>query len=136
MVRITLGLWMLVSLSIVAMAADICPNFTGRFVIQGEDGDVHLTITQTACDRIRIGREASYLGKITSEQHDLKLDGEFQVDTPWFGGTDKIQTSVKFTSAALEIVAKPAAATNRGEFLWKALYVTKGDIVVSNADHE
>jgi uncharacterized membrane protein len=48
-----------------------CPNLSGKYVVQGEDGQVHLVIDQHECDRINIVEEFNYLGTITTETHTL-----------------------------------------------------------------
>ena len=52
-----------------------CPNLSGTYVKQGEDGQVEIVIDQHECDRISIVRNNNYLGTKTSEKHILKLDG-------------------------------------------------------------
>src|SRR5262245_55272437 len=83
-----------------------CPNLSGKYMIQGEDGQVHISIEQVRCDRATIRRESGYLGTITREQHTFKLDGTVQEDPPWFGGTEPYKTSAKFKESFLRIEAK------------------------------
>src|SRR5438046_2117561 len=59
-----------------------CSDLSGKYVNQGEDGQVHISIEQERCDRVTIRRENNYLGTITSEKHVLKLDGKVQEDSP------------------------------------------------------
>src|SRR6266850_2747405 len=73
-----------------------CPDLAGRYVIQGEDGQVHISIEQEGCARATIVRESGYLGTITPEKHVLKLDGTAREDSPWLGSTDRYKTSAKF----------------------------------------
>src|SRR5262245_21513646 len=79
-----------------AVATRKCPDLSGKYMIQGEDGQVHISIEQEQCDRVTIHRESGYLGTITSEKHVLKLDGTVQDNSPWFGGTEHYETSAKF----------------------------------------
>src|SRR5438093_1644537 len=65
-----------------------CPDLTGKYMIQGEDGQVHISIEQEGCARATIVRQSGYLGTVTSEKHALKLDGTPQEDSPWLGSTD------------------------------------------------
>lgn len=69
-----------------ASAANACSNLSGKYMIQGEDGQVHITINQHACARIEIVRATSYLGAITTEKHFLSLDGNLQADRQWIWG--------------------------------------------------
>ena len=81
-------------------------------MIQGEDGQVHISIEQERCDRVTIRRETGYLGTITSEKHVLKLDGIVQKDSPWLGSTEQYKTSAKFNDSALQIEARaPTGST-------------------------
>jgi hypothetical protein len=84
-----------------------CPNLSGKYVIQGEDGQVHISIEQHKCDRIIIVRESGYLGTITSEKHILKLDGREQADTPWLGAARPYRTSARFMGSDLLVEAMP-----------------------------
>ena len=75
-------------------------------MIQGEDGQVYITIDQHECDRISIVRKSNYLGTITSEKHLLKLDGKDQKDSPWLGSTEQYRTSAKFVGSELQVKAR------------------------------
>lgn len=86
------------------LSLDECPDFTGKYVIQGEDGQVQILITQSGCNQTIILRRD--LGKATSEQHLLSLDGTVQQDSPWLGGTDRYETSAKFNQSSLQIEAR------------------------------
>ena len=89
-----------------------CSDLSGKYMIQGEDGQVHISIEQERCDRVTIRRESGYLGTITSEKHVLKLDGTVQEDSPWFGSTNQYKTSAKFNNSALQIEARaPTGST-------------------------
>lgn len=91
------------------IAASRCPNLSGRYMLQGEDGQVHISIQQRKCDRITITRKSGYLGTITSETHLFTLDGKVQPDTPWFGGSPRqYTTSAKFVGSELVVEAKGA----------------------------
>jgi len=83
-----------------------CPDLSGRYMIQGEDGQVYISIEQTRCARASIRREIGYLGTITGEKHLLKLDGSVQKDPPWFGEAEPYKTSAKFNDSALHIEAR------------------------------
>ena len=138
MTKVALALAIFLSICGYANAADVCPNLSGQYVIQGEDGQVHLTITQVGCEQIRIDRTANYLGKTTREQHNLKIDGKFQNDSPWLGSSDGNQTSAKFSSAALEIIVRPLSARTDAEFSAKFLYVLRsnGDLDIREFDRK
>jgi hypothetical protein len=46
----------LLILLLVSMQAT-CPDLSGKYVIQGEDGRVYFTISQLRCESIRIGHQ-------------------------------------------------------------------------------
>jgi hypothetical protein len=52
-----------------------CPELSGRYLLQWEDGQVELVIQQIACQTVTVIRKASYLGKASIERHNLKIDG-------------------------------------------------------------
>jgi len=138
MTKAVWGLSIFLSLCGFVNAADLCPDLTGQYLIQGDDGPIRLTISQTGCEEIRIDRTANHLGKITTEQHNLRIDGKFQSDTPWLGSSDRIQTSAKFISAALEIIVRPLSAKTDSEISAKFLYVARssGDLDIREFDRQ
>jgi hypothetical protein len=86
-----------------------CLNLSGQYLIQGEDGQVRISIEQQRCERISIIRRSGYLGRITSETHTLTLDGKVRKDLPWFGGSDECcETSAAFVGPTLRIEARAA----------------------------
>ena len=89
-----------------AAATPKCPDLSGKYLLQGEDGQVYISIEQKRCDRASIRREIGYLGTITGEKHLLKLDGTVREDPPWFGEAEPYKTSAKFNDSALHIEAK------------------------------
>src|SRR5262249_28888427 len=106
-----------------------CPDLSGKYMIQGEDGQVHISIEQEQCDRVTIRRESGYLGTITSEKHVLKLDGTVQDNSPWFGGTEHYETSAKFNDSALRIEAR----TTTGSTLTMIYSLTPdGDLLIDD----
>jgi hypothetical protein len=95
-----------------------CPNLSGRYIIQGEDGQVHIRIEQMACRSIKIVRNTGDLGTVTSETHALTLDGTVRADSPWFGSSDKCcETSARFSGSRLVVEAR-----NRGGGTFTVVY--------------
>ena len=88
-----------------------CPDLSGNYMIQGEDGEVHISVKQERCDRINIVRNSGYPGTITSEVHVLKLDGKVQEDSPWMGSADQYKTSAKFDGSVLQLQARTPRGT-------------------------
>jgi hypothetical protein len=100
------------ALAVACLAAPPCPDLSGTYVRQGEDGQVHISIQQHGCDRIRIRRNTNYLGAtINVEEHLLKLNGSEQRDSAWFGGSEPYRTSAKFVGSELQVHAKSAGGT-------------------------
>jgi hypothetical protein len=89
-----------------AAATPKCPDLSGKYLLQGEDGQVYISIEQKRCDRASIRRETGYLGTITGEKHLLKLDGTVREDPPWFGEAETYKSSAKFNDSALHIEAR------------------------------
>lgn len=110
--------WIALIIAAISLAAthDItaspqCPNLSGNYTIQGEDGQVQIAIDQHECDRINIVRKNNYLGIMTSETHTLKLDGKDQNDSPWLGSTGQYRTSAKFVGSELQVKARTTAGS-------------------------
>ena len=106
---------MIVTASLLATAHALsarsqCPNLSGKYVLQGEDGQVQITIVQHECDLVEIVRTSNYLGEVSSETHDLTTDGKERKDSPWFGGAEQYRTSARFVGSALEVKTR----TNNG----------------------
>ena len=89
-----------------ALASPSCPNLSGKYTLQGEDGQVHIAIEQHGCGHIDIVRRSTYLGATTTETHALKLDGQEQKDSPWLGGREQYRTSARFVGSQLQIRAR------------------------------
>jgi hypothetical protein len=100
------------------MPRGTCPDLSGRYVIQGEDGRVYVSIKQTRCERIEIEWLIHSYPETSRTTHLLVLDGKFRADTGWFGGGKQL-TSAQFRSNVLEIVARPATAKDTAAFEWK-----------------
>ena len=62
-----------------------CPDFSGHYVMQAEDGRIYLTVMQTGCERIAINWNNYLHADTASALHILQLDGRFRPDFGWFG---------------------------------------------------
>lgn len=89
-------------------AGSQCPNLSGTYLIQGEDGQVQISIEQYKCGRIEIVRDSGYDGEVTPEKHVLKLDGKDQADTPWLGAGGLPSTSARFVGSELLVEVRIA----------------------------
>jgi hypothetical protein len=100
-----------------------CPNLTGRYVMQYEDGRVHVTIAQVRCESMQIDTRSQYLHEpVVIGRHKLRLDGEFREDTGWNGSTSKQLTSTKLRDGILEIVTKPAKPDDPRAISWQVQF--------------
>ena len=97
-----------------------CPDLSGQYLLQGEDGRVEFLIQQRGCQEITMIRKRCYLGKTTTERHQVKIDGHFHIDSPWFGGREKIAISASFIGQLLEIIATPPRDST--SIYWKTRY--------------
>ena len=101
-VRLIITMSLLLASNAVA-AGTLCPNLTGHYMYQSEDGQIHISITQHKCDRITIIRESGYL-EATTEKHVLELNGQVQADSVWIGGRKRSSlTSARFIGSELHI---------------------------------
>lgn len=98
------GLWLAMAPALTA--ASKCPDLSGTYLLLGEDGQVRISIKQHNCDRVIIVRENNYLGTITTEKHDLALDGREHADTGWLGSRRRGETSAKFMGSELRVDTK------------------------------
>ena len=93
-----------------------CPDLSGRYVVQGEDGQNVLTITQTGCSRITIASRSNYLDQsVTKSSRSLRLDGTWQRER----GSGV--TLARFNSDTLTLIARRAtkdtAIASREDFV-------------------
>jgi hypothetical protein len=51
------------ALCFIAASASACPNLSGHYMLQGEDGTVRYTVRQQGCERVEISIRSTYLGK-------------------------------------------------------------------------
>ena len=88
-----------------------CPNLSGKYVVRGEAGQVHIVISTSASASISSIND--YVGTMSTESHGLKLDGNEQKDSGWMGGTGEYRTSAKFVGSALQIRARAIAVLRK-----------------------
>jgi len=61
-------LFISLALCLFAASAGACPNLSGHYVLQGEDGRVHYAVRQRGCDRVEINRTDTYLDKTSAAE--------------------------------------------------------------------
>jgi hypothetical protein len=59
-------LFIILAFCLIAASARACPNLSGHYVLQGEDGAAEYAVSQRGCDRVEIDRTATYLGKTSA----------------------------------------------------------------------
>lgn len=96
----------------VAALGSTCPNLSGRFGIQGEDGVVDVVVKQVACTQITIDWVRSYLGPVSHSAQTLVLDGKFHQKGPEPGTRGARLVMAHFQGDTLEIVSKALVAPN------------------------
>jgi hypothetical protein len=94
----------------VAALGSTCPNLSGRFGIQGEDGVVDVVVKQVACTHITIDWVRSYLGQVSHSPQTLALDRKFHRKGPEPGTRSARLVMAHFQGDTLEIVSKALAA--------------------------
>lgn len=71
--KVLLCIWML---TLTASQADACPNLSGRFDRQYDDGIVHFTVRQKGCERVEIDNASTYEGKASISTEVFIPDGK------------------------------------------------------------
>jgi hypothetical protein len=59
-----------------------CPELSGKYRLEGEDGQAAMNIKQMGCSLLEISRDGSYLGKMTRTQLLVKKE-TYIVGTSW-----------------------------------------------------
>lgn len=95
-----------------------CPNLSGDYVIQGQDGRVRVSIQQTACKKIAVSWVSTLPGNNAGAAHHLSLDGVFHSDSGWFNGSEGQSTAAVFQKNVLEISERPRGATAADPIEW------------------
>lgn len=99
-----------------------CPEMSGRYVIQGEDGRSYITIAQHGCDRATLQwRHRTYMGQ-DSTIHELIMDGRAHPDRGWLDGRDTNSTTAAYLADTLRVVTRQrssadTARTERYDFV-------------------
>lgn len=94
-----------------------CPDYSGRYVVQGEDNRVYMTLTQKRCARITIAWKIVEQRATSTSVHTIYLDGRFHKGGGLAGESSDPRTSDTqlasghFRGDTLEIVVKPASPT-------------------------
>src|SRR5687767_12007985 len=87
-----------------ALSQRPCADLSGRYVIQGEDGRVYVTIEQPRCDTVMIvWLTRSIYGTSRTRRH-LKLDGRSRAAQGWFRQAGSFVTAAEFRSDTLTLV--------------------------------
>ena len=111
----------LILLPSLAFGADRCPDFSGKYMIQGQgSGHVRITIDQDECLYITIARTTNNSEKKT-DTHMLALDGVLHPDPSWSGAEEKGKSAAKFVSGKLELTIAAASGDVISKETWQLL---------------
>lgn len=112
-----------------------CIDFSGTYVIQGEDGRVVVMIQQTGCARIAISWESSLYPHTPPVVHSLALGGTLQPDQAWFGQKGMQRTAAILLSNRLELYQSPLAESRDAprSLMLRLERLPEGDLCVSDS---
>jgi len=93
-----------------------CPDLSGKYYRQGEDGYVIFRIRQVECSSLEISDERNYLGKITITKLALKADGIFRwIRGDLYDAKAANMIASRFVGNTFEITKVPPFSTKSGE---------------------
>src|ERR1051325_5496317 len=92
-----------------ALIAAPCPDLSGTYHIQGEDGYVTVVVAQSGCDRVVIEWNILSYPDTAFSRHSFLLDGKMRPDTGWFGDRGRQLTPASFVGDS--IVLRTAATS-------------------------
>ena len=101
--------------------ADRCPDLTGKYMVQSEDGQVHYSINQDECLQITIERTTNHSGKNVKEKHTFALDGVLHPGG-WDDAGDNGKSSAKFVSGKLELTFVSPSGEVISKEIWELLH--------------
>lgn len=105
---------MITTLVFLQVVSTGCPDFTGRYVLQGEDGRVSIQIEQRGCEVVTISRATTPKSK---ERHRVILDGVPRPDSLWFGGRERNFVSGTFNRNVL-VLKNHGSVANSSVLNW------------------
>ncbi|HEY2381343.1 MAG TPA: hypothetical protein VGK48_09200 [Terriglobia bacterium] len=101
--------------------ADRCPDLSGKYTIQGQDGQaVHLSIDQDECLYISIERSSSNQGKNVKDKHTFALDGVLHPGSLG-GSTEQSRSSARFVGGKLELTVASSSGDVISKETWQPL---------------
>jgi len=110
------------SLGAMTRAGVKCPDLSGHYLMHLDDLQVQLLLTQTACEKIEITKTSEEAGHQSKETHQLSIDGHFQKDTAWNGGSPGVQSSAVWMGQDLEVTVKEDSSAAGLGLKLKSLY--------------
>lgn len=105
-----------------------CPDFSGKYLLTWEMGQVNMTITQTACESMQMEVEFDFGDGPVSVSQNVALDGIFRQDgatgssASYFADDAVISDWVSFDATGEQVVMKSSKS--------KAKQDASGNIVV------
>ena len=110
------------SLTLLAPARAPCPDLSGHFVVQGEDGRVQVRVVQWRCDSVAISYEIHSAGDSSNTHHRFRVDNRPRLDPGWFGDPRRRKTTAAFRADTL-VLAAPADSAELPEWTEARLYL-------------
>jgi hypothetical protein len=118
-------------LPVLLTGASVCPDLTGRYAFDTEDGPpVQVIVSQVACREITIvWREQSPDSARLDRTHRFRLDGRFRPDSGWFGASPRL-TAASFVGDTLNVPAARIVGADTIRTGWRLqLYrLSNGDL--------
>ena len=129
-IRVTLVSLLILLGSALPFAEGACPDLSGQYHIQGEDGSVTVAIKQTRCERLSLEWWIVSYDHRSKTLHRFILDGRFRADTGWFGERNRHRSSARFNGPTLDIIVKPSRAKGRTAVDWHMSFerLSNGDL--------
>jgi hypothetical protein len=109
-----------------------CPDFSGTYVIQGEDGRVRITISQTDCSKLSL----EWRTPSASVINHLVLDGTARSAPAWFGIAGSHWISAQMRDSVLELRSHSRVQITDSQLRleWRALFqfISANDLCVTH----
>ncbi len=102
-----------------ASAQRSCVDFSGRYVMQGEDGQVRVGVSQVACSRVLLTLRSNYLDQhVDSTAFNVSLDDRWQTSAHGLWGDGAISVRAHVHGDTLSLFARPIASADTSAIAW------------------
>src|SRR5262245_26663295 len=100
------------------LAGAECPDLSGRFRLNGEDGYVAISVVQSTCEALSIEWNMYSHPDTVRGKHEVRADGTPRRVRQWFGGSDSMFVIAEWRGQHLEIRARKYA-DNTAPLVWQ-----------------